>query len=1057
MELKLGVCPHDTETEEGKKRWRRIAQELSQRLGVPVLFEPFKDFDEEKDKLQKETFHIYYANLFVAEELHQKGYKVVGIYTKEKDRGVLIKRKGEELKEPITVATVRVPIVVFPIINAGLDPERIDLLLCKSFTDALLALKEGKANLSLIHDETYKNLPKEDWFEEYAVSDIPQVHFFMVHPELESEAVEALLSLPYVRNVGQYEFEYALNFNRLARAFIDTMHANYVQKVLENSPHIGVLIYREKILHANEYAQKLLGYSLEELKNMSTADLMWDESIKPTIRAYVERRLKGERFVFFHPSLRMRKKDGASLWVIAYADTIVYEGDYAGLALFIDITKEKRWERLKNLLHKVNQSAFGVSTEEELFQKVCKVLVDEVGLRMVWVGMPDESGWFKVLSSYGHVEGYLDNIRIYHSPELPEGRGPVGMAYHTGEVQIIDDTRTNPRFIPWRERALPRGYLSVAGVPLKKEGKGYAVLALYADEPYYFDEETREVLEQLSKDLSLVLDFLEETRKSVLISTALDGSDAWVLITDEEGNILYVNEGLCRISGYTREELIGKNPRIFKSGYQSPDFYKRLWETIKAGKEFHSTFINRKKSGETFYLDQRIIPVELPGGVKRFVSVGKDITREHSMSEEIERLRLYDPLTSLYNYNGFFGEVSRQLERFPMGVLVLIDIHGTSYINSLYGLETGDRILRYVGNSLREVFGESAVVGRLGGDEFGMFIGVEEEEPYKYVAIVDSMLQNTFATPYPIDDKNSLSVKYNAGVAIYPDDGETFYSLYSACSFALREAKSFGINTTAVYNKDKLEKAQRFFHAERLVREAFEENLFVFHYQPYYDLRSMEIKGLEALVRIRTQEGKIVPPSEFIDFLEGGPYEYLRRFEEWALKHLSEKAQEWGVCIGVNISAKTFVKGDALRALEKVAESMKRGKLVVEITERTAVENMEIFTKHAKRIRSIDSKFSIAIDDFGTGYSSLSYLVDLPINIVKLDMSFVQVIDIDPKMERLVRHIISMLKSLGYITLAEGVETSTQLELLKDMGCDYAQGYYLCKPLPEEEIVKLIG
>ncbi|EDP73563.1 GGDEF domain-containing protein, partial [Hydrogenivirga sp. 128-5-R1-1] len=180
----------------------------------------------------------------------------------------------------------------------------------------------------------------------------------------------------------------------------------------------------------------------------------------------------------------------------------------------------------------------------------------------------------------------------------------------------------------------------------------------------------------------------------MLLKNAVEKSDEWLLITDKNGNIEYVNEYVSKLTGYSKEELIGGNPRIFKSGYQPEKFYEKLWKTILSDKEFEAVFINRKKNGELFYIDEKIIPVKLPDGELKFVSIGRDITKERQLLEENEKLRFYDILTETYNFNGFSIQVDDYLIKNPgnISALIIIDVANFSYINKTYSVEVGDKL-----------------------------------------------------------------------------------------------------------------------------------------------------------------------------------------------------------------------------------------------------------------------------------------------------------------------------------------------------------------------------
>jgi len=247
----------------------------------------------------------------------------------------------------------------------------------------------------------------------------------------------------------------------------------------------------------------------------------------------------------------------------------------------MDVTKEVRFEKLYKALRVVNKAITSILNDDKLFETICKVLVDEFGIKFIWIGVPDnESRYFKSIYKYGDDRGYLDVVRIAADSKIPEGRGATGKAYREGKIYINSFTETNPDASLWKDELLSRDFLSSAAVPILKNGRVVAVMNMYASEPYFFEEENRTLLEELRNDLSFAIQKNEEVRKGVLLQKAIEKSKEWVVIAEESGKIIYVNDFVLEVSGYKEEEIIGKTPRVFKSGYYSEDFYNNLWSTL---------------------------------------------------------------------------------------------------------------------------------------------------------------------------------------------------------------------------------------------------------------------------------------------------------------------------------------------------------------------------------------------------------------------------------------------------------------------------------------------
>jgi len=811
------------------------------------------------------------------------------------------------------------------------------------------------------------------------------------------------------------------------------------------------------VVFVSNNVEDIVGFTAEDF---TEGKILYSDLIHPDdlerVAKEVEEGIREKKRFWIHKPYRLKTKKGNFIWILDQTTPVYDEnGNITSFCGFIiNITTEVRLQRLYKALRNVNKAIISVLTEEELYKIICETLVKELDIKFVWIGVPDkETNLFKTIYKCGEEEGYLDVIKVAVGENLPEGRGPTGLAFRTGNIIINPDTKTTEFMKPWKEEMLKRNFLSSASIPIKKNDKVVATLNIYATEPFYFEEENKTILEELQSDLQFALEKIETTRNSIILKQAIENSSQWVVITDEDGNIEYVNDYVCELTGYTKEELIGKNPRIFKSGYQDKEFYEELWNTIKNGKEFDAILINRKKNGELFYLDEKIIPVKLPDGSLKFISIGKDITKEKVLSEENERLRYYDVITNLYNFVGFQIQVADYIIKNPnnLSALILIDINNFSVINKKYGVEVGDEILKYIADILNKHFKKDDIIGRTGSDEFGIFLK-DIKDKNNLPLIVErlkTLLNEKLAFKL---DGEKIFIRYNIGISVYPDDGKSFKEIMESASIALKYAKEEGENVIRFHNKEIEEKIESLFKADILLQKAVEKDLFIFHYQPYFDTKTGKIAGFESLVRIKDEDGKIYYPKDFIDLLEQS--EYLNSFRKWALKEISEKIKKWNIPISVNISAKSFKN---ISFAQEVLEHTKDlpAPMVLEITERLYMENPEQSKQIIEELKKCKN-IRISIDDFGTGYSSLSYLKDLDADVIKIDISFVRKMLEDEKTRIIVEMIITLADKFGMKTVAEGVETKEQYDMLKEMGANYIQGFYLAKPMPEEEAEKLL-
>lgn len=862
-------------------------------------------------------------------------------------------------------------------------------------------------------------------------------YFYVTVSKIEDYFIEMQIDVSY------FFKEYGLDKIQLDMLFSEGNTSVFLWK---NEPGWPVEYVSNSVL-------SLTGYTPQEFISgkIKYIDIIHPDDIKKVMEE-VTKYSKSNVKVFTHEIYRIVKKDKKIVNVLDQTHPIYdrYGNITHYYGVITDTTNEIRYERLYNSLRKLNRSITTYMNEEELYKEVCEVIKEGLGAKFVWVGLPDEKKkCFKAVYKLGEDGGYLDAINIKIGDHLSEAKGPTSRAYTEREIVINSNTETNEKVAPWKEEMLKRGFLSSAAVPVIKHGKVVAVVNIYASEPYFFEERNITLLEELKHDISFAVEKNEQVRYSMLLQKAIDLSNQWVVITDENGIIEYVNNFVLHLTGYEGEELIGKSVEIFESGYHSKEFYNNLWNTIRDNKKFEAIFVNRKKSGETFYVEEILIPLYLEKHEKKILSLGRDITKETILSKENERLRYFDALTDVYNLNGFFLRVQDELRnRKNYAALAVIDIQGLAFTNNSYGVQAGDGVLKSVAEELKIAVRDRDIIGRTGDDEFAiLFLDLKSRDN---AIIIENKIKQLFGKLFNING-NEIRIAINGGMAIFPDDANDFSTLYNNAVLALKAAKKEK-QQFVFFNNQIEKKAREFVSMEELIEKSIRHNYFLFHYQPYFNTKDLSIAGAEALVRIKDENGKFYYPKEFIDVLEHSPY--LEKFTELILSEVAARSKEWGIPIGINISANTFKNKDFPEKVNKFISDIKNY-LIIEITERIFIGDIEKCKKTISDLK-IDRKIKISIDDFGTGYSSLSYLKDLHADILKIDISFIKAMVEDSRSKALVQSIIHIGKALGMKTVAEGVETEEQLKILKEFEVDYVQGFFLSRPIPKEALEKLL-
>ncbi|WFD09832.1 bifunctional diguanylate cyclase/phosphodiesterase [Tepidibacter hydrothermalis] len=436
----------------------------------------------------------------------------------------------------------------------------------------------------------------------------------------------------------------------------------------------------------------------------------------------------------------------------------------------------------------------------------------------------------------------------------------------------------------------------------------------------------------------------------------------------------------------------------------------------------------------------------------------KIINQKNTLLKELNHLALSDPLTNLLNIRSLENKLKLDIEQASknntkIGVL-FIDLDKFKLINDSLGHNAGNYILKKVAKRLRLVTRQEDTIARLGGDEFILILN-DINETNEIIDIVRNII-NVFKTPPFILKEKEFTVTCSMGISIFPDDGKDIETLFKNADIAMYKAKENQGNTYEFYNYKMSEQMDKNIEIEHKLKHALEKREFILHYQPKVDIKTNKITGLEALVRWKCPEKGLIYPNNFIPVAEETGL--IKKLDEHILELSCLQIKEWineGLNppnISINISGKTFYENDFLDRLESILEDTEVSyeSISIEITETAAMKDKKYTYKILEQIRSKGIK--ILLDDFGKGYSSLSYLKDFPIDVLKIDKSFVDNICYNNIDSSITRAIIDMAKALKLKVLAEGVETEEQLRLLDNFSCEEYQGYLFSKPLPVEKI-----
>lgn len=547
-----------------------------------------------------------------------------------------------------------------------------------------------------------------------------------------------------------------------------------------------------------------------------------------------------------------------------------------------------------------------------------------------------------------------------------------------------------------------------------------------------------------------------------IAATAFESQQAMV-ITDADSIILRINAAFTETTGYTAEDAIGQKMDLIKSGRHDKAFYQAMWESINTTGSWQGEIWDRRKNGEVYPKWLTITAViGNDGKVSHYVGTHMDITERKATEEYINRLAFYDPLTQLPNRRLLQERLKQGIKvnrrtNSQMAVLMM-DLDKFKAVNDTLGHAAGDELLQQVAERIQVQLREVDMVARLGGDEFVILI--ENISHYDHIARVANAIIYNLSQPFRLCQSYDVIIGTSIGIAIHPQHGDTVEELIDNADTALYHAKDQGRGCFAYFSDELTQKAHQRIVLESRLRHAIEHEVLRIYFQPQIDINSGQIVGAEALLRWYDPVEGYIPPSQFIELAEETGL--IVPMGEWVLRETCKLGQQWlvqglpPITLAVNVSPYQFRRCDMNALVAKVLDDtgFPVEYLELEITESGLMDNQQ----HAMDILNNlhQQGVHLAIDDFGTGYSSLAYLKYFPIDVLKIDKTFIDDIPFLQGDMAITATIIAMAHHLGFKVLAEGVETIEQLAFLREQGCDSYQGYLYSKPLPVSEFVNLL-
>jgi diguanylate cyclase (GGDEF)-like protein/PAS domain S-box-containing protein len=848
----------------------------------------------------------------------------------------------------------------------------------------------------------------------------------------------------------------------------------------------------------NPAAERLLGYTAAEVVGRMTP-LQWHDPVELATRANQLSTELGETIpltaaIFAaHPRHNLPEehewtfvcKAGRRIPVNLSVTALRGEtGEITGLVgLTYDLTERKQAELA---LHRLNRELRAISDcnevlvraedERSLIDDVCRIVCEEAGYRMAWVGYADRESptGLRAAAWAGVEQGYIGEAmsiwaRNKHLSPPPE------MAIRSGLSAGTGDFAADPGAAPWRDAAHLRGYRSSISLPLKDGGgQAFGVLNIYATEPDAFTQDERRLLGELADDLSFGIVALrtraEHSRAEEQIRIAATAFEAQegIVITNAEQVILRVNRAFTDITGYSADEAIGSTPHLLASGHHDADFFRAMWTRIHTDGFWRGEVWNRRKRGDVYPEWLNITAVRnAQNEVTHYVGTMIDITERKTAEQKIEHLAFYDLLTGLPNRRLFVDRLQQTMggsaRSRRMGAILFIDLDNFKVVNDTCGHDVGDRLLVEVAHRLVGCVRDGDTISRLGGDEFiAMLEDLSEYAPdaAAQARLVANKILDALNQPYAIAGRvhhNTPSI----GAALFVGNQESADELLKQADIAMYQAKAAGRNTLRFFDPEMQAAVAARASLEADLRQGIEARQFILHYQPQIDGKRGVI-GAEVLVRWQHPERGMISPAQFIPLAEETGL--ILQIGAWVLDQACGCLAKWShdpataaLTLAVNVSARQFRQSDlvgrVIQALDQAHAPANRLKL--ELTETLVLDDIEDTIDKMRALKALGVGFSM--DDFGTGYSSLSYLTRLPLAQLKIDQSFVRKLPHSANDAVVVQSIITLAESLGIAVIAEGVETETQRLFLEQHGCPLYQGYLFSMPVALADFETLLA
>ena len=816
----------------------------------------------------------------------------------------------------------------------------------------------------------------------------------------------------------------------------------------------------------------MLGYTREELTNTSLASLMPAENSDAEMQAMMLDLSDG-----YQREKQLQHKDGHIIYANVDTRCIRLENRRISFIITVieDISRRKASENelrkqtnLYNMLSRTNQSIVHCQNRTELFERVCQTAIEDGGFSLAMIAqcLPAKDD-IEITHIAGDNSGFCDWITEQKklSPELIPRTGLMQAIYQQKNI-VINEYLQEMLTTPFHQVAKDAD-IGSAGYYLIHEGDDiFGVMALYASEANFFTTKVQATLEEIAGDVCFALDNLNRDQQLIDSERLFHNLATFVRVgifrLNPQGKLVYINEfgtALLQIRPNASAEYWLK--KIMPDDYQQ---LQQEWlpSLLRSGESEMECQLQLPNNQIGWLIIHARAETNTQGEIIGYIGTLTDIRKIKETEERLKYQAHYDPLTQLPNRISLAINLNQSLQAAMLNkrrvALLILDLDRFKDVNDSFGHQMGDVLLQEVARRLQQHLQMTDEISRLGGDEFTILL--DNNPPLELINAIAYDTIQLMKRPFHLPNDRDVMLGASIGISLYPEHGTTPEELLQKADAAMYHAKASGRSCYKYFSDELTGMADHRLDMEIQLKRAIEQREFRVYFQPQVDIRSGKIIGAEALVRWQDPIRGLIPPIQFIPLAEETGL--IKLIGEWVLQETCRQGKLWldqglpPLTLAVNISPIQFHYSDLFSTVIRILSDtdFPANLLELELTESALMEREKEAVEILNQLQAEGVR--LAIDDFGTGYSSLSYLKRLPLDVLKIDKSFVD--DIPHKKDdmEIAATIVAIAHTLRLKVLAEGVETCEQLAFLKDQGCDCYQGYLMSKPVPADQFEQLL-